>query len=1034
MRNELKIILAAALLTFAAPLAAVAANPNYLRSALALPRGVTGGWALSPAETPTSYRQAALLVKDPKNSGDNRSALYYVDNRGTSINLNAYEKYSEAVGAVKGDLDGDGIADALVWYRSRQFFKVYYGDKPLRNQVRVYEDTLRLGSPDTLALADLDGDNLPELIAWYGSLNYVQIQWQENAPSGSDRFRRFDLYQLPAFTATAMSGFSPRFVFGDFDADGKVDFIFRDCLFKADGQGRFTMLPFLSQAAVSSTLGAYDLDGDGRSEVIATVGDAVYKRDVAHVLSLDDKNVFQDKSSFSLNLQGAVYTDYFDYNGDGNKDLLFGSGQTVTMLRGIASGRFVSGGADTLVAASRGLQLIGTTDWGNDGILDWLFLSAKSDSLVIYSPADARYVDNTANVGLNRILAGNAVAVSDYNNDGLLDIFVLNYKSYSSLFQGQPGGGFVDVAEQAGVAQVNDGISCAWGDYDNDGYKDLVIAGINLPSKLFRNNGNGTFSDSSKILGLDQSGRQRATSVCWGDINRDGWLDLLVGNYDGANWLLVSQGGRRFLDRAKDLGLTDSYKTESATLVDVDADGWLDIVALNDEGPVRLLMGSDKGFTDATASSGLNVGSTYAKFGQSQSWGDFNGDGYPDLYVTRAQDVDALFMNVGKGTGPRFDRKFSDYVDGRYGRLASAIADLDEDCRPDLLIARTSVFGFFSGSSGDLFFSNTGQYPNPGAGTKSTDDAGLRRAADSSLPVPADYDGDGDLDVLYVNYLPDNPSDLFHGSQLPLGYSENKGLFQRNLALKLKRDKRSLVGTRAILYVGGKAWLQTISGGGGRIQNNSTLLWSISQNGYADSLVILWPQKTRQSLAGPLLPGTLEVNEDNQNGPALKLLPAADGTPVTGSINSTSRTLDVNLEVHDLSDVKWVRMIFGDADSTRVDTVYGQSQGSNIWKITRRAPLPERTQRFYFEAADIFGNQSRDPSSGAYSLKNTATGYRGDLNHDNVVDYNDLLRLMQIMNPSGTLPSEADKAAADLNQDGRVDSLDLLAILQLMAR
>ncbi|MCE5271885.1 FG-GAP-like repeat-containing protein [bacterium] len=1035
MKNDLKITLAAALMVLVAPLAAVAAIPNYLRNAISVPRGVTGGWAFSPTETPTSYRQAALLVRDPKNTTDSRSGLFYVDNRGSSINLSAYEKYSEAVGAVKGDLDGDGLADALVWFRSRPYFKVYFGDKPLRNQVvRVYEDTLRLGSPDTLALADLNGDNLPEIIAWYGSLNYIQIQWQDSVPPGADRFRRFDLYLLPGANSAALSAYSPRLIFGDFNADGKTDFVFHNCLFKAEGQGRFTILPYQTQAGIGFTLGSFDLDGDGLDELIAASNNATYTPDVAHVMNLDAKNIFQDKTTFSINFQGATYADCFDYNADGNPDLLFGGGPTVTMLRGIAPGKYASGAADTVVAGSRGLQLIGATDWGNDGILDWLFLSAKSDSLVIYSPADARYVDNTANVGLDRTLAGNAVAVGDYNNDGLLDIYVLNYKSYSALFQGQPGGRFVDVAEQAGVAQVNDGISCAWGDYDNDGYKDLVIAGISLPSKLFHNNGNGTFSDSTRILGLDQSGRQRATSVCWGDVNRDGWLDLLVGNYDGANWLLVSQSGRKFLDRSRDFGLTESNKTESATLVDVDADGWLDMVTLNDEGPIRLLMGGDKGFTDATANSGLNVGSTYAKFGQSQSWGDFNGDGYPDLYITRAQDVDALYMNVGKGSGARFDRKFSDYVDGRYGRLASAIADLDEDCRPDLLIARTSVFGFFSGSYGDLFFSNPGQYPNPGAGTKSTDDAGLRRAADSSLPVPADYDGDGDLDVLYVNYLPDNPSDLFHGSQLPLGYSENKGLFQRNLVLRLKRDKRSLIGTRAVLFVGGKGWLQTVPGGGGRIQNNGTLLWSISQNGYADSLVVYWPQKGRQTLAGPLLPGTVEISEDTQSGPTLKLLPSADGTPVTGTITSTSRTVDVTLEARDPSGVKWVRVVFGDSSATRQDTVYGQPLGNDQWKITRRTPLPGNSQRFFFEAADTFGNQSRDPAGGTYSLYNTATGFRGDINRDNKVDINDLVLLLDWLKASSPPLSEAEKALADLNQDGKVDFIDVIILGQLASR
>jgi len=1034
MKNKLKYALFSVLTFLLAATHVYAAAPHYFRTAVACPRGTTSGWIISPTETPALYRQAALFVGDPKNSWDGRSGLYFVDNRSPSISITASEKYSEAIGAVKGDMDGDGVVDALIWYRSRQYFRILYGDRPPRAAGRFYEDTLRLGSPDTLALADLNNDGLPEILAWHSAsaLHSIHVLWQENTSAGSDRFKRFDNYYLPPPSTSSSPnypGFSPRFLFGDFNADGVKDFIFREYLFIGDSQGKFTRKPFLVRENISSSLGAFDLDGDGQTELIVSQNDAANKKDMALICDLNSDSVFTASESFPLNLQGAVYCDFTDFNNDGFSDLVFGGNGTITVRKGSAKGLLAAGGADTLVAGTRGLTSLGATDWGNDGILDWLFLTSRADSLVIYSPSDARYLDNTAKVGLDRSMAGNAVAVADYNNDGLPDIFILNGKGYSALFQGQADGRFIDMAQQAGVAQVNYGISCAWGDYDNDGFQDLFIAGFTpQPCKLYRNNGDGTFADSSRIIGLDQTGQQRATSVCWGDVNRDGWLDLLVGNYDGANWLLLNQNGRKFIDRSKEYGLTESYKTESANLVDVDADGWLDIVTLNDEGPVRLLTGSEKGFNDATASSGLNSGQTYAKFGQSQSWGDFNGDGYPDLYITRAQDVDALYLNNGKSGVTRFDRKFSDIIDGsKYGRLASAIADLDEDTRPDLLIARASKFGRFSASSTDLFFSNSGQYPNPAAGVKAADETGLRRAADSSLPVPGDFDGDGDLDILYVNYLPDNPDDLFHGVQSPLGYSENKGLSQRNLAVRLKRDKnRSAIGTKILLAAGGKIWLQTVSGGGGRIQTGGPLIWSLIQSSFADSLVVIWPNRTRQTLRGPILAGSIEVTED-QSGPAIRFPQPPDGT-----INSTLQTMDVNLEVSDINLVNWVRIVFSDSDTTRADTVYGQQQGGDIWKITRRTPLPGKTQSFFFEACDSYNFISRSPSTGYYSLFNTATRFVGDINFDNKVNVFDLIRLLAIIGGSGPVPSVEEKAAADVNQDGRVTDLDMFPLLKLI--
>lgn len=954
---------------------------NFELTQLLSDTAAVGGWTIRPEESSLNLGKVALLVPNPQPTDSRQgSGVGFLKSTSGGYSLSFENYYQDKVGAVKADVDGDGLADYLVWFSNRNFFNVFFGNNTPGSPTRVYEDTLRWGVPDSLAVDDLNGDGRPDILAWYSRSSYLKVLWQRPSPAGSDLFGRYDLYTISKSPSPEALN-NERILFGDFNSDGYRDFIFKGYVFTGSSTGKFQPIPLTAGgSSYSRLLGAADIDGNGTEEILlARPATGTTANEILVAASWNSTSGLRDKRTFNSGLARIEDIRFEDFDSDHRADLLCIGSSSVTLLSG-AEG-FVYSAPDTVITWSGSQKFLGVADWRNDGILDWFFLPAGSKFVNMYSPVKPRFTEHTVQAGLDRRLAGNAVAVGDFNNDGLPDVYVVNGRGYNALFQGQPGGRFTDVAEQAGVHLGNDGISAAWGDYDNDGFQDLIIVGMNLPSKLYRNNGNGTFADSSQILGLDRAG-QRATSVSWGDVNRDGWLDLLIANYDGANWLLINQNGRRFVEQSKPLGLTESYKTESVALVDVDNDGWLDIVTLNTDGPVRLLKGSAQGFTDITAVSGFNPDQNFKKFGMSQSWGDFNGDGYPDLYITRAQDVDALYMNTGRSGQTRFVRKFSDHIDGRYGRLAAAIADFKGDGFPDLLIGRSSVYGSFNSTGRALFLDNSGSgeaRPYPEFGFPIANDPGFLQFSETSLPVPLDFDLDGDLDVLFVNFRPDSPSDLFRGSQLPLRLARNNAQFSRSLTVRLKRDRnRSAIGTRVTLFRDGRSFLQTVSGGSGRIQNGGNPLFAFGASSHADSLVVHWPQGGRQTLLGPLTPGFLDVAED-LTGPTIVSIPAPGEPPLSGVITSSTDTIHADLQVEDPSGVSWVRAIVSYSTGSRRDTLYAGPPDGNVYRVPRRSPVPGDSLYYYFEAADRFGNLSRLPAAGSYKL------YNGDYNGPTIV-------------------------------------------------
>jgi len=290
---------------------------------------------------------------------------------------------------------------------------------------------------------------------------------------------------------------------------------------------------------------------------------------------------------------------------------------------------------------------------------------------------------------------GSGVAVFDYDNDGRLDIFFANGariddpmpkgaipqkdgpEYWNRLYHQKPDGTFEDVTANAGLAGKGFSTGVAVGDYDNDGFDDLFVAGYGH-SVLYHNNGDGTFTDVTASAGVAGSGW--ATSAAWVDYDNDGRLDLVVARYmiwdfddiycghreEGfrsychpdlfkpASVLLYHNDGKgKFTEVSTKAGIDKPGKGLGLAIADYDHDGWMDILLANDSIPEYLFHNKGDGtFEEIGLPSGVSLdggGTTFA--GMGVDFEDYNNDGWPDVIITDlANQKYALYSNAGDGS------------------------------------------------------------------------------------------------------------------------------------------------------------------------------------------------------------------------------------------------------------------------------------------------------------------------------------------------------------------------------------------------
>jgi hypothetical protein len=316
-------------------------------------------------------------------------------------------------------------------------------------------------------------------------------------------------------------------------------------------------------------------------------------------------------------------------------------------------------------------------DFDNDGLFDILFTSwdASVPVVLFKNMGDGTFKNITESAGLSNQLGGLGCVQGDFDNDGNMDIFLprgawVRNAIRPSLLRNNGNGTFTDVTEKAGLAEAMNSDTAQWIDFDNDGFLDLLVACERQPIRLYRNNGNGTFTDVAKKAGLADI-RGVWKGCAWLDYDNDGYPDLFLNDLEGTAKLFHNNGNGTFTDVTSEMGIDGPKTGLSCWAFDYDNDGFIDIFATSFdhtlEDVVKGLIGQPharqsnrlyknlggKKFADVTKEAGLDL--CFSSMGT--NFGDFDNDGYLDFYLgTGDHDLATLvpnrmFKNVG---GKRF--------------------------------------------------------------------------------------------------------------------------------------------------------------------------------------------------------------------------------------------------------------------------------------------------------------------------------------------------------------------------------------------
>jgi hypothetical protein len=277
----------------------------------------------------------------------------------------------------------------------------------------------------------------------------------------------------------------------------------------------------------------------------------------------------------------------------------------------------------------------------------------------------------------------------DYDNSGLPDLFVPNYNENNFLYQNNGGGTFTKITQGRIVNDAGRSTGCAWADCDNDGLLDLFVCNRDQVNFLYHNEGNGTFARVAE--GAIANDVDNSSGCAWGDYDDDGFPDLVVANVETPNCLYHNNGDGTFTKVTEGPVVTDTSRCNGASWGDLDNDGDLDLfVATGVLGTYNDLLYRNNGdgtFTKITDSPVVND----ATWSGGGAWADFDNDGDLDLFVGGYDGHNRLYENDGTGVFTSIDTGVV-VTDGNY-IMGSAWADYDRDGDLDLFTARNNYFG-----------------------------------------------------------------------------------------------------------------------------------------------------------------------------------------------------------------------------------------------------------------------------------------------------------------------------------------------------
>jgi enediyne biosynthesis protein E4 len=504
---------------------------------------------------------------------------------------------------------------------------------------------------------------------------------------------------------------------------------------------------------------------------------------------------------------------------------------------------------------------------------------------------------------------GSGVALLDYDNDGWLDIYLVNGSTMDALkgkeappramlLHNNHDGTFTDVTAKAGVANERWGFGVAVGDYDNDGWPDIYVANFGK-NRLYHNNHDGTFTDVAEKAGVALGGW--STGPTWGDYDHDGLLDLFVPGYvkfdeehppiagQGAippnfcqfrginvmcgprglpgepDHLFHNNGDGTFTDVSLKAGVSDPnhYYGLASVFVDVDDDGWLDLAVADDSTPSYLYRNKHDGtFEDVSYASGFALsGEGREQASMGIAVGDYNRDGKVDLFVTTfSDDYKTLFRNDGGGS-------FTD-VSYRAGLAAPTIPflswgtgflDFDNDGLPDVFISSGHVYPEVDKQDWGTTWAERPQLFRNLDGVKFAEvppatGSGLADVIAGRGAAFGDLFNDGHIDVV-INCIDSKPA-------LLRNVAKNGNHW---ITLKLiggPKSPRDAIGAKVFVTAGGaRQRVDIFSGGSYGSSSDQRTHFGLGSVEKIDKIEILWPSGAKETVNVPAVDRIYVVEE-----------------------------------------------------------------------------------------------------------------------------------------------------------------------------
>lgn len=514
-----------------------------------------------------------------------------------------------------------------------------------------------------------------------------------------------------------------------------------------------------------------------------------------------------------------------------------------------------------------------------------------------------QFQEIAAQAGLGAMRYNNGHAVADYDRDGDPDIFIVALHSFSlidsstwsRLMQNNGDHTFSDVTISAGFGHqyANPGDSgtegqkmgASWGDFDNDGYPDLLLTHYRKV-ELYRNNGNGTFTDITNDAGIQDCYECYNSSALWWDYDKDGDLDLYISDWKEANRLYQNMGNGTFTDQTSLTNLGDQGNTWASMPIDANHDGWPDIYLANDyfRNKFYLNMNGDY-FMEATTAYGLE---DYGN-GMGITIGDYNLDGYFDIYLTNIFEYapNALFTAQPSGVFVNDAKEIG--VDSAGWAWGTSFFDADLDGDEDLYVVNGHEYSHHR----NKFFRNMWI-----EGSNHFIDLSAESLADGpedgmSLTT-FDYDDDGDLDMLVTNTKA--PPYLYMNLLIQPDMTADKNWLKVELEGTI--SNRDGLGSVIKLAANGKIYQRYHIGAALLSQNLLPIHFGLGNAQTVDSLMILWPNSTEEIFYNVPANQTVRVIEQQEFiteiGQQITAIKPGHGFMVGGLIQPCPNPFDQN--------------------------------------------------------------------------------------------------------------------------------------------